>query len=145
MSRYLPLGEGLNERAGSAEARPGRTPRLQRPPLPEPEDACSRGAEGSGKQQIPEASSGSVCVLRGIGSALVPLSTFLRFLLIPAGKKQNKTKQGKLNVSVADWTAAERFTSVPPQMTSSDGAVTIQFNKVGFGFSAAEDKMFIVV
>lgn len=90
VSRYLPLGEGLNERAGSAEARPGRTPRLSCPP-PEPEDACSRGAEGSGKQQIPEALSGSVCVLRGIKSALVPLSTFLRFLLIPEGKKKQKT------------------------------------------------------
>lgn len=132
-----------------AQQRPGRDVRRDssgpRPP-PEPEDACSRGAEGSGKQQIPEALSGSVCVLRGIESALVPLSTFLRFLLIPAGKKNKKTKkQGKLNVSEADWTAAERFTSVPPQLTSSDGAVTILFNKVGFGFSAAEDKVLILV
>lgn len=28
VSHYLALGEGLNERAGSAEARPGRTLRL---------------------------------------------------------------------------------------------------------------------
>ena len=50
----VPLTEGLNERAGSAEAPPGREPRHERAAVPH--DASSRGAEGSGKHKIPEAS-----------------------------------------------------------------------------------------
>lgn len=88
------------QRPGRDVRRDSRGPSPRRPP--EPEDACSRGAEGSGKQQIPEALSGSVCVLRGIKSALVPLSTFLRFLLIPEGKKKQKTWEAQCERSRLD-------------------------------------------
>lgn len=111
-----------------AQQRPSRDARRDSSG-PVPYDACSRGAEGSRKQKIPEALYGSVSVLCEIKSPLVTLSTFLRFLLSPAGKKR-----GKLNVRVVNWTATERFANVLPQMTSSDDAVTILLKKIRLFF-----------
>lgn len=52
-----------------------------------------------------------------------------------------ETKGGKLNVSVAKWTAAERFANILPQMTPSIDALTILLQKIWLGFSTAEKKI----